>query len=63
MPTAAAYVTLAREAFGAFNSMMAHLSAEERESVWDEVAASMRRFEAADGFEVPGEYLVGTAAK
>ena len=61
MPTAADYVTVAREAFGAFNSMMAHLSARERESVWNEVEASMRTFESPGGFDVPGECLVGAA--
>ena len=34
------YVRLAREAFGAFNAMMAHLSPQERESVWNEVEGS-----------------------
>ena len=63
MPTAADYVTVAREAFGAFNSMMAHLSARERESVWNEVEASMRSFESPGGFDVPGECLVGAATK
>lgn len=63
MASTAEYVRLAREAFGAFNAMMAHLPPQERESVWDEVEGAMRNFESADGFEVPGECLVGTAAK
>jgi hypothetical protein len=45
MASTAEYVRLAREAFGAFNAMMAHLSPEERESVWNEVEGSMRSFE------------------
>ena len=49
MPAAADYVTVAREAFGAFNSMMASLPAQERDSVWNEVEASMRSFESPDG--------------
>jgi SAM-dependent methyltransferase len=61
MASTSEYVRLAREAFGAFNAMMAHLSAQERESVWDEVEDSMRSFESAGGFEVPGECLVGVA--
>jgi SAM-dependent methyltransferase len=61
--SAADYVTVAREAFGGFNAMMAHLSPEERESVWDEVEVVMRSFESPDGFEVPGECLVGAATK
>jgi hypothetical protein len=57
------YVRLAREAFGAFNAMMARLSPQERESVWNEVEGSMRSFESPGGFEVPGECLVGAATK
>jgi SAM-dependent methyltransferase len=63
MGTAAEYVRVAREAFGAFNAMMAHLSPQERESVWNEVEGSMRSFESPSGFEVPGECLVGVATK
>jgi hypothetical protein len=62
MTSAAEYVRLAREAFGAFNAMMSHLSPQERESVWNE-EGSMRSFESPDGFEVPGECLVGAATK
>ncbi len=61
--TAAAYVQVAREAFGGFNAMMAHLSPQERESVWNEIEASMRSFESPGGFEGPGECLVGAATK
>jgi hypothetical protein len=63
MTSAAEYVRLAREAFGAFNAMMAHLSLHERESVWNEVEGAMRGFESPGGFEVPGECLVGAATK
>ena len=63
MPSAAEYVQVAREAFGAFNAMMAHLSPQDRESVWNEVEDSMRSFESHAGFEVPGECLVGAASK
>ncbi len=63
MATAAEYVRVAREAFGAFNAMMAHLSPRERDSAWNEVEAAMRSFESPGGFEVPGECLVGAGAK
>jgi hypothetical protein len=63
MASAAEYVRVAREAFGAFNAMMAHLSAQERESVWNEVEGSMRTFESSGVFEVKGECLVGAATK
>jgi len=61
--SASEYVRVAREAFGAFNAMMAHLSPQERESVWNEVEDSMRSFESPGGFEVPGECLVCAATK
>ncbi|MFY9328467.1 MAG: methyltransferase domain-containing protein [Georgfuchsia sp.] len=60
---AAEYVQVAREAFGAFNAMMAHLPPQERESVWNEIEGAMRSFESPGGFEVPGECLVGVATK
>jgi SAM-dependent methyltransferase len=63
MGSSAEYVQVAREAFGAFNAMMAHLPPQERETVWNEVEASMRSFELPSGFEVPGECLVGAATK
>jgi SAM-dependent methyltransferase len=63
MPSAAEYVRVAQEAFGAFNAMMARLSPQERESAWKEVEESLRRFESPDGFEAPGECLIAAAAK
>jgi SAM-dependent methyltransferase len=63
MSSAAEYMRLAREAFGAFNAMMAHLSPQERESVWTEVEAAMRGFETPSGFDAPGECLVAAATK
>jgi ubiquinone/menaquinone biosynthesis C-methylase UbiE len=61
--SAADYVRVAREAFGGFNAMMAHLSPQQCDSVWNEVEDSMRSFESADGFEAPGECLVAAATK
>ena len=61
--SAAEYVRVAREAFGAFNAMMAHLPPQERDSVWSEVEGSMRSFESPGGFEVPGECLVAAATR
>lgn len=61
--SSAEYIGIAREAFGGFNAMMAHLPPQERESVWSEVEVSMRSFESTGGFEAPGECLVGAATK
>ncbi|WPC66300.1 class I SAM-dependent methyltransferase [Rhodoferax ferrireducens] len=63
MASSAEYVRVAREAFGGFNAMMAHLPPQERESVWNEVESAMHRFDSPAGFEVPGECLVGAATK
>ncbi len=62
-PTALDYVRVAREAFGGFKGMMAHLPPQECESVWNEIAEAMRSFESPQGFEAPGECLVGAATK
>lgn len=61
--SAAEYVRVAREAFGGFNAMMAHLPPQEHESVWNEVEGSLRSFESNGEFDVPGECLIGTATK
>lgn len=45
---------VAREAFGAFDAMMAHQSPQERELAWSEVEGWMCSFESAGGFEAPG---------
>jgi SAM-dependent methyltransferase len=61
--SSAEYVRVAREAFGGFNAMMAHLPPQKRESVWNEVEGAMRSFESTGGFEAPGECLVGAATR
>ena len=63
MASAAECTRFAREAFGAFNQMLAHLPREERESIWDEVEIAMRVFEGPQGFEVSCEPLVGVGTK
>jgi SAM-dependent methyltransferase len=61
--TAAEFVRVAREAFGGFNAMMTKLPEGERQSVWDEIEASMREYETPAGFDVPGECLVAAATR
>jgi hypothetical protein len=63
MASAAEYVRVAREAFGEFNAMTAHMLPEDRDAAWNDLEASMRSFESPGGFEVPGECLVGAATK
>lgn len=61
--SAAEYVRVAREAFGGFNAMMAHLSPQACEAVWNDIESSMRNFESGDGFEALGECLVAVVTK
>jgi SAM-dependent methyltransferase len=61
MQSAAEYVRVAREAFGAFNQMMAHLTGSEREAVWDEVEVALRGLEGPHGFEASCEPIVAAA--
>lgn len=63
MGSAEEFVRVAREAFGGLNAMMAALPEPERESIWNEVAVSMGRFESPNGFEVAGECLLVAARK
>jgi SAM-dependent methyltransferase len=63
MRSAEECIRFERESFGAFNQMMAHLSRQERESIWDEVMHAMEQFEGPNGFEVPCEPLVGAGVK
>ncbi len=63
MPSARHCIRFQRESFGGFNLMMAHLSTEERESIWDEVEEVMKRYEGPDGFAAPGESIVAVGYK
>ncbi len=63
MPSARDCIRFQRESFGGFNQMMAHLSAQERESIWDEVEQVMKRYESPDGFIAPCESIVAVGYK
>ncbi|BDG05718.1 class I SAM-dependent methyltransferase [Anaeromyxobacter oryzae] len=63
MPSARHCIRFQRESFGGFNHMMAHLSTQERESIWDEVEEVMKRYESPDGFVAPCESLVAVGYK
>ncbi len=63
MPSARECVRFERESFGGFNLMMAHLSTQERASIWDEVEVAMKRYEGPDGFVAPCESIVAVGHK
>lgn len=63
MPSARACVRFQRESFGGFNQLMAQLTTQERESIWDEVEEAMKRYEGPDGFIAPCESMVAVGYK
>jgi ubiquinone/menaquinone biosynthesis C-methylase UbiE len=63
MRSASEAVRFERETFGDFNQLMAGLHPEDRESVWDEVEASMRIYESPRGFEAPCQPIVAMGIK
>ena len=44
-------------------TLMAKLSDAEQESAWREIARQLRQIESPDGLDIPGEMLIGVAAK
>lgn len=56
-------VRFERESFGALHQMLSGVPAEERPAVWDEIEASLTRFETAGTFAGPCELLVGSGTK
>ena len=63
MQSAEEYIRFARESFGAFNQIMAKLSRQARESIWDDVLQAMQQFESPNSFEAPCEPIVGVGVK
>lgn len=56
-------VRFERESFGALHQMMAGLSERERDETWQEIEATLRKFESDEGFVGPCEMLVGAGTK
>jgi ubiquinone/menaquinone biosynthesis C-methylase UbiE len=56
-------VRFEKESFGALHQMLAGLSEEERASVWDEIADTLRQFETDNAFVGPCEMLVAVGTK
>ncbi len=52
-----------REGVPLLQAAMAQLAAAEREAAWTEIEGELRRFERPDGFDAPGEVLVGAGTK
>ena len=63
LATAAECVRFERESFGALHQMLASLPPAERDGVWADIEAALRRFDTADGFVGPCELLVAVGTK
>ncbi|WP_207797082.1 hypothetical protein [Shimia abyssi] len=58
LPLAADCLRFERESFGALHQMLSGLTAKDQNTVWEEVAVALTKYEAADGFEGPCELVV-----
>jgi len=63
LPSADDCVRFERESFGALHQMLAGVPADERDGVWQDIAAALRRFETSTGFEGPCELLVASGRR
>ncbi len=61
--SAAAAVENMRKGAGDIRELMNRLNETDRERAWAEIAERFKRFEGPNGFEVPGEVLVGVGMK
>ena len=63
LPSAADAVENMRKGAGDIRELMNRLNESDREQAWAEIAEQFKRFEGPNGFEVPGEVLVGVGMK
>ena len=62
-PSAADAVGNMRKGVGDFKELLNQLNEADREPVWAEIEEQFRRFEGPNGFEIPGEVLIGVGMK
>jgi len=62
-PSAAAAVENMKKAAGDLKELMTQLNEADRERAWAEIAEQFKRFEGPNGFEIPGEALIGVGTK
>jgi SAM-dependent methyltransferase len=63
LPSAAECARFERESFGALHQMMAAMSERERAETWQEIEATLGKFQTERGFVGPCEMLVGAGTK
>ena len=52
-----------KESFPGLERIMAQLTDAEQERAWKEIEKELSRYEASNGFEAPGEVLIGVGTK
>jgi hypothetical protein len=62
-PSAAAAVENMKKAAGDLKELMTQLKQADREIAWAEIEEKFKRFEGPNGFEAPGEVLIGVGTK
>ncbi|HEY7221236.1 MAG TPA: methyltransferase domain-containing protein [Candidatus Binatia bacterium] len=63
LPSADAAVENMRKGAGDTRELMNRLNEADRERAWAEIAEQLKRFEGPNGFEIPGEVLIGVGTK
>ena len=63
LPSAAAAVENMRKSAGDTRELMNRLNEADRERAWAEIAEQFKRYEGPNGFEIPGEVLIGVGTK
>ena len=63
LPSAADAIGNMRKGAGELREFMSRLNDADREQAWAEIEEQFRRFEGPNGFEVPGEVLIGVGMK
>lgn len=62
-PSVAAAVENMRKSASDSRELMNRLNKADRERAWAEIAEQFKRFEGPNGFEIPGEVLIGVGTK
>jgi hypothetical protein len=52
-----------RKAAGDLKEIMTQLNEADRDRAWTKIAEQFKQFEGPNGFEIPGEVLVGVGTK
>ena len=63
LPSAADAVRSMRNSASDVSELMSRLNEAERELAWAEIEQQLRQFEGPNGFEAPGEVLIGVGTK